>query len=140
MPSSRALATQLGLARGTVVEVYTQLAAEGYLRTRPGAATRWRADRTFRHRSNRCGLPSAMRPTFASAARTSACSRAPNGYARCAESSRPPPRRTGAGGPARVTALARRAGQLPGSSARGAHHRRAHRRLQRVHPGAASGV
>lgn len=39
LPSSRALATQLGLARGTVVEVYAQLGAEGYLRTRPGAAT-----------------------------------------------------------------------------------------------------
>jgi len=39
LPSSRALAIQLGLARGTVVEVYSQLAAEGYLRTRPGAAT-----------------------------------------------------------------------------------------------------
>lgn len=40
LPSSRALAAQLGLARGTVVEVYAQLAAEGYLRTRPGATTR----------------------------------------------------------------------------------------------------
>lgn len=40
LPSSRALATQLGLARGTVVEVYAQLAAEGYLRARPGASTR----------------------------------------------------------------------------------------------------
>ncbi|RUP06643.1 MAG: PLP-dependent aminotransferase family protein [Mycobacterium sp.] len=39
LPSSRALATQLEIARGTVVEVYSQLAAEGYLRTRPGAAT-----------------------------------------------------------------------------------------------------
>lgn len=39
LPSSRALAAQLGLARGTVVEAYSQLAAEGYLRTRPGAAT-----------------------------------------------------------------------------------------------------
>ncbi|MCV6967173.1 GntR family transcriptional regulator [Mycobacterium intermedium] len=39
LPSSRALAAQLELARGTVVEVYAQLAAEGYLRTRPGAAT-----------------------------------------------------------------------------------------------------
>lgn len=29
LPSSRALAAQLGLARGTVVEVYSQLAAEG---------------------------------------------------------------------------------------------------------------
>ncbi|BBZ39235.1 MocR-like pyridoxine biosynthesis transcription factor PdxR [Mycobacterium conspicuum] len=39
LPSSRSLAAQLGLARGTVVEVYAQLAAEGYLRARPGAAT-----------------------------------------------------------------------------------------------------
>jgi GntR family transcriptional regulator/MocR family aminotransferase len=39
LPSSRALATELGLARGTVVEAYSQLLAEGYLRARPGAAT-----------------------------------------------------------------------------------------------------
>lgn len=39
LPSSRALAAQFQMARGTVVEVYSQLAAEGYLRTRPGAAT-----------------------------------------------------------------------------------------------------
>lgn len=39
LPSSRALAAQFQVARGTVVEVYSQLAAEGYLRTRPGAAT-----------------------------------------------------------------------------------------------------
>lgn len=39
LPSSRALAVQLGIARGTVVEAYGQLTAEGYLRTRPGAAT-----------------------------------------------------------------------------------------------------
>ena len=39
LPSSRALAAQFRIARGTVVEVYSQLAAEGYLRTRPGAAT-----------------------------------------------------------------------------------------------------
>ncbi|OBI51704.1 GntR family transcriptional regulator [Mycobacterium kyorinense] len=39
LPSSRALAAQLGLARGTVVEAYAQLAAEGYLRSRPGAVT-----------------------------------------------------------------------------------------------------
>ncbi|OOK82522.1 bacterial regulatory s, gntR family protein [Mycobacterium kansasii] len=39
LPSSRALAGQLGVARGTVVESYAQLTAEGYLRTRPGAVT-----------------------------------------------------------------------------------------------------
>lgn len=39
LPSSRALAAQLRLARGTVVEAYSQLVAEGYLRARPGAVT-----------------------------------------------------------------------------------------------------
>ena len=40
LPSTRALARDLGLARGTVVEAYEQLAVEGYLVTRPGAAAR----------------------------------------------------------------------------------------------------
>ncbi|MFG1948646.1 PLP-dependent aminotransferase family protein [Nonomuraea sp. NPDC048826] len=39
LPSSRALAAELGLARGTVIAAYDQLAEEGYLTTRPGAAT-----------------------------------------------------------------------------------------------------
>ncbi|ORW92277.1 MocR-like pyridoxine biosynthesis transcription factor PdxR [Mycolicibacter terrae] len=39
LPSSRTLAGQLGVARGTVVEAYTQLAAEGYLRSRQGSVT-----------------------------------------------------------------------------------------------------
>ena len=40
VPSTRALARDLGLARGTVAEAYAQLAAEGYLQARPGAPTR----------------------------------------------------------------------------------------------------
>jgi len=40
LPSTRALAAELGLARGTVVEAYEQLVAEGYLVTRPRAGTR----------------------------------------------------------------------------------------------------
>jgi len=40
LPSSRALAGQLGVARGVVVESYEQLVAEGYLVTRPGGSTR----------------------------------------------------------------------------------------------------
>src|SRR3954469_12701527 len=40
LPSTRVLARQLGVARGVVVEAYAQLAAEGYLKTRQGAATR----------------------------------------------------------------------------------------------------
>ncbi|NIJ11077.1 GntR family transcriptional regulator/MocR family aminotransferase [Saccharomonospora amisosensis] len=39
LPSTRALAADLGIARGTVTRVYTDLAAEGYLRTRQGAPT-----------------------------------------------------------------------------------------------------
>jgi len=40
VPSTRALARDLGLARGTVAEAYAQLGAEGYLQARPGAPTR----------------------------------------------------------------------------------------------------
>jgi GntR family transcriptional regulator / MocR family aminotransferase len=40
MPSSRALARELEIARGTVVEAYALLAAEGYLIARQGSATR----------------------------------------------------------------------------------------------------
>jgi len=39
LPSSRALAADLGVARGTVVDAYAQLAVEGYLATRPGGRT-----------------------------------------------------------------------------------------------------
>ena len=40
LPSTRALAAQLGVTRGVVVEAYEQLASEGYLVTRPGGSTR----------------------------------------------------------------------------------------------------
>ena len=40
LPSTRALAVQLGVSRGIVVEAYEQLIAEGYLVSRPGGATR----------------------------------------------------------------------------------------------------
>jgi GntR family transcriptional regulator / MocR family aminotransferase len=43
LPSTRALADDLGLARGTVVEAYAQLQAEGYITARHGAGT-WVAD------------------------------------------------------------------------------------------------
>jgi GntR family transcriptional regulator / MocR family aminotransferase len=39
LPSTRALAHDLGIARGTVAGAYAQLAAEGYIRLRPGAAS-----------------------------------------------------------------------------------------------------
>ncbi|HET9609716.1 MAG TPA: PLP-dependent aminotransferase family protein, partial [Acidimicrobiales bacterium] len=39
LPSTRQLASDLGLARGTVVDAYDQLVVEGYLATRPGGRT-----------------------------------------------------------------------------------------------------
>ncbi|MFB4265569.1 PLP-dependent aminotransferase family protein [Nonomuraea sp. GTA35] len=39
LPSSRALAAELRLSRGTVSAAYDQLVAEGYLATRPGSGT-----------------------------------------------------------------------------------------------------
>src|ERR1700745_3564186 len=39
-PSTRMLASSLGIARGTVVEAFDQLRAEGYLDTKIGAGTR----------------------------------------------------------------------------------------------------
>jgi GntR family transcriptional regulator/MocR family aminotransferase len=40
LPSTRALAGQLGVSRGVVVEAYEQLVAEGYLSSQPGGTTR----------------------------------------------------------------------------------------------------
>jgi GntR family transcriptional regulator/MocR family aminotransferase len=40
LPSTRALAAELGISRGVVVEAYAQLVAEGFLVARAGAATR----------------------------------------------------------------------------------------------------
>lgn len=45
LPSTRALAADLGLSRGVVVEAYEQLFAEGYLAARHGSATRVAARR-----------------------------------------------------------------------------------------------
>lgn len=39
LPSTRALAAELGLSRGTVSAAYDQLIAEGYLTSRPGSGT-----------------------------------------------------------------------------------------------------
>ena len=39
VPSTRALSTELGISRIPVLEAYSQLLAEGYLETRPGAGT-----------------------------------------------------------------------------------------------------
>ena len=40
LPSSRAMAAELGISRGLVLECYSQLQAEGFLTSRTGSATR----------------------------------------------------------------------------------------------------
>ena len=46
LPSTRSLAASLGVARGTLTEVFSQLKAEGYLETKVGAGTRVAASLT----------------------------------------------------------------------------------------------
>lgn len=53
LPSTRELCMQLGVSRGVVSEAYTQLAAEGYLRTRHGAGTTVAATTFKRPRDSR---------------------------------------------------------------------------------------
>src|SRR5262249_25947466 len=62
LPSSRALALDLGVARNTVADAYAQLVAEGWLTARHGAGT-WVAERTTPARAP--ALPSAARPARA---------------------------------------------------------------------------
>jgi GntR family transcriptional regulator/MocR family aminotransferase len=62
LPSTRALARELGISRGVVTEAYGQLAAEGYLLTRQGAPVR--VARTVRASSPRPPARS-MLPSFA---------------------------------------------------------------------------
>jgi GntR family transcriptional regulator / MocR family aminotransferase len=60
LPSTRALAADLGLSRGVVVEAYEQLLAEGYLTTKHGSATRVAARRPH---ADRAVIPEPATPT-----------------------------------------------------------------------------
>ena len=59
LPSSRALAAELGLARNTVADAYGQLVAEGWLTARQGAGTRV-ADRVTPAAGRAAARPPAM--------------------------------------------------------------------------------
>jgi GntR family transcriptional regulator/MocR family aminotransferase len=63
LPSSRALATDLGIARNTVADAYSQLIAEGWLTTRPGAGT-YIADRSPSVVAATAPAPPASRPPY----------------------------------------------------------------------------
>jgi GntR family transcriptional regulator/MocR family aminotransferase len=66
LPPSRTLARELSLARSVVVEAYSQLAAEGYLHSRQGSATRVRAARSDppHHRNAASEQPSSVSDIF----------------------------------------------------------------------------
>ncbi|WP_433605709.1 PLP-dependent aminotransferase family protein [Prescottella agglutinans] len=72
LPATRALATELGVGRGAVVDAYDELAAAGYVVTRPGAGTRVApgADAAARAGARpHVGSPTALPPTAPAAAR-----------------------------------------------------------------------
>jgi len=65
LPSTRQLAASLGVSRGTVVEVYEQLVAEGYVDSAVGSGTRVARIPGVERRDRTTVPPSAaMRPTF----------------------------------------------------------------------------
>ena len=68
VPSSRALATALGLSRGLVQECYAQLLAEGYLVARGGSSTRVAAAGARRdaHSASAAKAPARLAVDFAS--------------------------------------------------------------------------
>ena len=57
IPSTRALAQQLGVSRGSVVTAYDQLEGEGYLLSRQGAPTRIHPELTVAPASDSGGAP-----------------------------------------------------------------------------------
>jgi GntR family transcriptional regulator / MocR family aminotransferase len=63
LPSSRALASDLGIARNTVADAYGQLIAEGWLTARQGAGTRV-ADRSSAVEAAATPAPQASRPQY----------------------------------------------------------------------------
>src|SRR3954467_13656776 len=64
LPSTRALARELGVARGVVTEAYAQLAAEGYLVSSQGAPTRVAAEFQPAHRPAASREPARPRYDF----------------------------------------------------------------------------
>ncbi len=73
LPSTRALAQELGVSRSTVVNVYEQLVSEGYIETRPGARSRvapGAVQAAKRHRPVQAAQRGAPRPLSAYGQRT----------------------------------------------------------------------
>jgi GntR family transcriptional regulator/MocR family aminotransferase len=64
LPSSRTLAADLGIARNTVAEVYSQLVAEGWLTAQTGSGTAVAPRRAPDQRAGPQGQPPAARPRY----------------------------------------------------------------------------
>ena len=137
LPSSRALATELGVSRGVVTEAYGQLAAEGYLPHAPGRAG------PGRQRGPRLGaagagplaaaelhLPLPPRP-----ARPRRVPPRPLAAVAARRLAPGPDRGDRLRRPARRPRAARGARRVPRTGARRRHRPRAHSDLHRVHPG-----
>jgi GntR family transcriptional regulator/MocR family aminotransferase len=75
LPPTRTLADELGVSRGVVVEAYSQLVAEGYLRSRGGGYTQVTDDVGLARRGDDPPAPSVATPAPASPARTGAAVR-----------------------------------------------------------------
>src|SRR5271166_2962278 len=69
MPSSRAMASKLGVARASVVLAYEHLLAEGYVESRHGSGTFIAGDLTGLE-SRRCGAPRATKRAVPTSAQT----------------------------------------------------------------------
>src|SRR5262249_56417355 len=61
LPPSRALAADLGVARNSVAEAYSQLVAEGWLTARTGSGT-WVTQHRQRPRRAPAAIPAAIPP------------------------------------------------------------------------------
>src|SRR5262245_1107501 len=68
VPSSRALAEELGVSRNTVLHAYEQLLAEGYFESRRGAGTFVAREIGAPPPERRAGLPRRQQPVRLSAA------------------------------------------------------------------------
>ena len=85
LPSTRALSAQLGVARSTVVGVYEQLVAEGFLVSRRGSGTTVSDVHVpVEQPADEAPGATAFGSTSSRVSLTVAHSRAPNGWRRCA--------------------------------------------------------
>ena len=87
LPSTRVLAADLGVSRRLVVDAYSQLAAEGFLLSRPGPGRAWRRSMPPARRATSASLRSSSTSTSRQAHRISTAIRGMRGCRRCGKAS-----------------------------------------------------